>query len=130
MDDLTFGVKKGDVFAVVGPNGAGKGTTISMVCPGFQPSTKGGAADWQYTWASSTSLELDAQQAPALTTKDCPRAPEFYAGVTLERWLGRIVHKMASKLSSDNKRGLSLGIALIETPSSFSSINQVPAWIP
>ena len=32
VDDLSFSVKKGELFAFLGVNGAGKSTTISIIC--------------------------------------------------------------------------------------------------
>lgn len=32
VDDLSFKVKKGELFAFLGENGAGKSTTISIMC--------------------------------------------------------------------------------------------------
>ena len=32
VDDLSFRVKRGELFAFLGVNGAGKSTTISMIC--------------------------------------------------------------------------------------------------
>jgi ABC-2 type transport system ATP-binding protein len=32
VDDLSFSVRRGEIFAFLGPNGAGKTTTISMIC--------------------------------------------------------------------------------------------------
>jgi len=32
VDDISFEVKKGDLFAFLGPNGAGKSTTINLIC--------------------------------------------------------------------------------------------------
>ena len=32
VDDLSFSVKKGELFAFLGVNGAGKSTTISILC--------------------------------------------------------------------------------------------------
>jgi len=40
VDDISFTVKKGEVFGLLGPNGAGKSTTISMMSTLFKP-TKG-----------------------------------------------------------------------------------------
>ncbi|KAH8592220.1 hypothetical protein B0O99DRAFT_247938 [Bisporella sp. PMI_857] len=42
VENLTFGVKRGEVFALLGPNGAGKSTTISLVRGDIQPSKNGG----------------------------------------------------------------------------------------
>jgi ABC-2 type transport system ATP-binding protein len=40
VNDVTFFVKRGEIFGFLGPNGAGKTTTIKMLC-GLFPPTKG-----------------------------------------------------------------------------------------
>jgi ABC-2 type transport system ATP-binding protein len=40
IDDLSFDVRRGEIFGFLGPNGAGKTTTINIIC-GLLPSTKG-----------------------------------------------------------------------------------------
>lgn len=42
VDHLTFNVQRGDIFALLGHNGAGKSTTISMLT-GALPATSGDA---------------------------------------------------------------------------------------
>jgi len=42
VDDISFDIKKGEIFALLGPNGAGKTTTISMLATLLTP-TKGNA---------------------------------------------------------------------------------------
>ena len=42
VDNMTFGIKRGEVFALLGPNGAGKSTTISLIRGDIQPSKNGG----------------------------------------------------------------------------------------
>ncbi|OAR02023.1 hypothetical protein LLEC1_01615, partial [Akanthomyces lecanii] len=42
VDNVSFGIKRGEVFALLGPNGAGKSTTISMVRGDVKPSRNGG----------------------------------------------------------------------------------------
>lgn len=42
VQDITFGVKRGEVFALLGPNGAGKSTTISLIRGDIQPSRSSG----------------------------------------------------------------------------------------
>ena len=37
VDDLSFGLKKGEMFGLLGPNGAGKTTTIRMMLDIFKP---------------------------------------------------------------------------------------------
>jgi ABC-2 type transport system ATP-binding protein len=39
VDDVTFNVKKGEIFGFLGPNGAGKSTTIKMLTTLLQPSS-------------------------------------------------------------------------------------------
>jgi len=39
VDDISFSVKKGDIFAFLGPNGAGKTTTIKMLTTLLKPSS-------------------------------------------------------------------------------------------
>lgn len=42
VQDITFGVKRGEVFALLGPNGAGKSTTISLIRGDIFPSHTSG----------------------------------------------------------------------------------------
>lgn len=42
VENLTFGIKRGEVFALLGPNGAGKSTTISLIRGDIQPDLRGG----------------------------------------------------------------------------------------
>ena len=42
VDDISFAVKKGEIFGLLGPNGAGKTTTIRMLCTLSSP-TEGSA---------------------------------------------------------------------------------------
>jgi ABC-2 type transport system ATP-binding protein len=40
VDNISFDVRKGEIFGLLGPNGAGKTTTINMIC-GLLPATSG-----------------------------------------------------------------------------------------
>jgi ABC-2 type transport system ATP-binding protein len=42
VSDVTFDVRRGEVFAFLGPNGSGKSTTIRMLCGILAPSAGGG----------------------------------------------------------------------------------------
>ena len=42
VDNITFSVKKGEIFGFLGPNGAGKSTTIRMLCGILSPSSGSG----------------------------------------------------------------------------------------
>jgi len=47
VDDISFSVKKGEIFGLLGPNGAGKSTIIRMLCTLSRP-TKGSATVASY----------------------------------------------------------------------------------
>ncbi len=47
VDNISFRVKKGEIFGLLGPNGAGKTTTIKMLTTLSNP-TKGEAKVWNY----------------------------------------------------------------------------------
>lgn len=47
VDDISFSVKKGEIFGLLGPNGAGKSTTIRMLCTLSRP-TEGSASVASY----------------------------------------------------------------------------------
>ena len=55
VDDVSFQVRKGEMFGFLGPNGAGKTTTISMMCTLLRP-TAGTVTVWGH----------DAQRKPDL----------------------------------------------------------------
>ena len=42
VDNISFEVKKGEIFGLLGPNGAGKSTTIKMLCGILSPSSGSG----------------------------------------------------------------------------------------
>jgi ABC-type multidrug transport system ATPase subunit len=134
VDDLTFGIKRGEVFAVVGPNGAGKSTTIDMIRGEIQPSQKGSSLHLENIDMMKDRRTARAQmgvcpQFDAVDQMTCVEHLEFYAGIRgvsdpkrnaqqIVRAVGleRFAESMASKLSGGNKRKLSLGIALIGNP--------------
>ena len=37
-DNISFSIKKGEIFGLLGPNGAGKSTTFKMLCGLIRPS--------------------------------------------------------------------------------------------
>jgi len=39
VDNITFSIKKGDIFALLGPNGAGKTTILKMLCGLIKPTS-------------------------------------------------------------------------------------------
>lgn len=134
VDNITFGIKRGEVFALLGPNGAGKSTTISLIRGDLKPSNNGG--DIMVENVSVTKNLAAARQnlgvCPQIDAMDQMTVREhleFYAKI---RGIPDIQHnvnavlaavglqafesRMAFALSGGNKRKLSLGIALMGNP--------------
>jgi ATP-binding cassette subfamily A (ABC1) protein 3 len=134
IENLTFGIKRGEVFALLGPNGAGKSTTISLIRGDIQPSKNGGNVFVE-------NIEISRNRAKARSHLGvCPQYDamdqmtviehlRFYARVRgvsdIEHNVQAVIQavglqtfsqRMAAKLSGGNKRKLSLGIALIGNP--------------
>ncbi|KAE9369031.1 P-loop containing nucleoside triphosphate hydrolase protein [Stipitochalara longipes BDJ] len=134
VENLTFGIRRGEVFALLGPNGAGKSTTISLIRGDIQPSKNGGSIFVE-------NIEINRHRAQARSHLGvCPQYDamdqmtvlehlRFYARVRgvqeIEHNVDAVIKavglqafssRMAAKLSGGNKRKLSLGIALIGNP--------------
>lgn len=134
VDNVTFGIKRGEVFALLGPNGAGKSTTISLIRGDIKPSHNGGDVFVQDVSVTKnlalarTNLGV-CPQIDAMDQMTVREHLEFYARV---RGIPDIQHnvsavltavgleafesRMAHALSGGNKRKLSLGIALMGNP--------------
>jgi len=56
LDEVSFSVKKGEIFGLLGPNGAGKTTTIKTICTLIQP-TSG------EVYVNGHDVEKDSQRA-------------------------------------------------------------------
>ena len=135
VQDITFGVKRGEVFALLGPNGAGKSTTISLIRGDILPSHTSGEIYVEDIPISKR--RADARQhlgvCPQVDACDQMTVLEhlrFYARVRgvddVEHnvreviravGLGPFQNRMAFALSGGNKRKLSLAIALMGNPS-------------
>ena len=135
VQDITFGVKRGEIFALLGPNGAGKSTNIGMIRGELRPSKRGGGV--MIEDVSIVKNPAAARQSlgvcPQFDATDQMTVLErlrFYAriqGVSdVEANVGEILRtvglqafqtRMANRLSGGSKRKLSLGIALMGNPS-------------
>ncbi len=134
VQNITFGVKRGEVFALLGPNGAGKSTTISMIRGDIRPSLGSGDVFVENVPISkSRALARNSlgvcPQVDACDQMTVHEHLTFYArvrgvdnvaqnvaeglrAVGLESFSNR----MAAQLSGGNKRKLSLAIALMGNP--------------
>jgi ATP-binding cassette subfamily A (ABC1) protein 3 len=135
VDNVSFGIKRGEVFALLGPNGAGKSTTISLIRGDIKPDSRGGGD----VFVEEVSVTHDLPGARA-NLGVCPQHDaidhmtvrehlEFYAAIRgipdIEHNVAAVLRavgleafstRMAFALSGGNKRKLSLGIALMGNP--------------
>ena len=134
VQDVTFGVRRGEVFALLGPNGAGKSTCIALIRGDIQPSSKDGEIFVEnipvskHRAAARSHLGV-CPQFDAMDQMTVVEHLRFYARIRgvadVEHnvreviravGLGSFTGRMAAKLSGGNKRKLSLGIALMGNP--------------
>ncbi|KAL6918070.1 hypothetical protein ACHAPO_000117 [Fusarium lateritium] len=134
VDNVTFGIRRGEVFALLGPNGAGKSTTISLIRGDIKPDRNGGDVLVEDISISKNLAAARANlgvcpQFDAMDQMTVREHLEFYAKV---RGIEEVEHnvravmqavglesfatRMAHALSGGNKRKLSLGIALMGNP--------------
>ena len=137
VEDISFGVKRGEVFALLGPNGAGKSTTISVIRGEIRPSNNGGEVYIENIpigkkRATARQHLGVCPQFDAMDLLTCEEHLRFYARIRGLRTrdvdhnvkevikavgLEAFQTRMAASLSGGNKRKLSLGIALMGNPS-------------
>ncbi len=135
VQDITFGVKRGEVFALLGPNGAGKSTTISLIRGDILPSHASGEIYVEDIPISKRRADARHHLGVCPQVDACDQMTvlehlRFYARVRgvddVEHnvreviravGLGPFQYRMAFALSGGNKRKLSLAIALMGNPS-------------
>ncbi len=134
VDDLSFDVRKGEVFGFLGPNGAGKTTTINMLCGLIKPdsgdillnghrinesgsikNTIGVCPQENIIWPKLSCIE-QLEFMGRMYGLDARQSKE--RGSELLKFLGLDVKKkvIAAKLSGGMKRRLCLALALINDP--------------
>lgn len=135
VDDISFQVRKGEIFGFLGPNGSGKSTTIRMLCGLLSP-TSGRASVLGYDIVrDSEAIRLNigymSQKFSLYEDLTVEENLEFYAGIyqlspgrikerkkdilAMAGLLGR-EKSITGTLSTGWKQRLALGCALIHEP--------------
>ncbi|KAF2258503.1 P-loop containing nucleoside triphosphate hydrolase protein [Lojkania enalia] len=135
VDEVSFGILRGECFALVGPNGAAISTTISMIRGDLRPRSR----ESEIVIDGILAMKHRSQARPKLGV--CPQidpldnmtvnehllfyakiralnnAPQNVKRIMKTVGIEQYADRIATKLSGGNKRKLSLGIALIGSPS-------------
>ena len=130
VDDLSFDVQKGEVFALLGHNGAGKSTTIDLIL-GLKAPERGSAKILGMDAAKNrkqvfervgVQLQNTRYQLNITVEEACIEYASLYADPAnypklLERFgLGTLRKSFVSKLSGGERQKLSVFLALIGSP--------------
>ena len=130
VDDLSFDVQKGEVFAMLGHNGAGKSTTIDLIL-GLKAPERGSAKILGMDAAKNRKQVFERvgvqlqniRYQPNITVEEaCIEYASLYADPAnypklLERFgLGTLSKSFVSKLSGGERQKLSVVLALIGSP--------------
>ena len=130
VDDLSFDVQKGEVFALLGHNGAGKSTTIDLIL-GLKAPEVGSARILGMDAAKNRKQVFErvgvqlqnTQYQPNITVEEaCIEYASLYAAPAdypqlLEQFgLGTLRRNFVSKLSGGERQKLSVVLALIGDP--------------
>ena len=130
VDDLSFDVQKGEVFALLGHNGAGKSTTIDLIM-GLKAPEVGSARILGMDAAKNRKQVFErvgvqlqnTQYQPNITVEEaCIEYASLYAAPAdypqlLEQFgLGTLRKNFVSKLSGGERQKLSVVLALIGAP--------------
>lgn len=130
VDGLSFDVQKGEVFALLGHNGAGKSTTIDLILGLKTPD--GGAARLLGMEAARNRKQVfervgvqlqNTQYQPAITVEEaCIEYASLYADpadhqrLLKQFGLDKLRNSFVSKLSGGERQKLSVVLALIGSP--------------
>jgi len=133
VDDISFEVKKGEIFGILGPNGAGKTTTLEMI-ESLRPIDGGeiiidglNVADKPDEVKKIIGVQ---PQTPAFQDKQkISEIVEMFAAAYGERvnpkkfldevQLGEKANSFAEKLSGGQRQRLSIAVALVHSPKVF-----------
>lgn len=130
VDDLTFDVQKGEVFALLGHNGAGKSTTIDLIL-GLKAPDEGSAKILGMDAAKNRKQVFEqvgvqlqhTQYQPNITVEEACieyaslyATPADYLQLLAQFGLSTLRKRFVSKLSGGERQKLSVVLALIGSP--------------
>ena len=130
VDHLSFSVGKGEVFGLVGHNGAGKSTTIDMIL-GLKKPDAGLATIWEMDALKNrkkifekvgVQFQSSSYQAPIRVEEVCREYAAFYRKPAdyrelLEQFdLAPLANSPVMKLSGGERQKLSVVLALMGNP--------------
>jgi ABC-2 type transport system ATP-binding protein len=135
VDNISFKVKRGEIFGFLGPNGAGKSTTIRMLCGILRP-TSGKASVGGHSISSDPEsvkkiIGYMSQKFTLYQDLTVEENIDFYGGIhglsdsemtEKKKWaihmagLAGREHSLTKNLSGGWKQRLSLGCAILHTP--------------
>ena len=135
VNNLSFRVKRGELFAFLGVNGAGKSTTISIICGQL---TADGGDIWVNGWNVNTSghqikemtgvVFQDSVLDKPLTARENLKSRAALYGITGKKFEGRLqelitifelqefIDRPVGKLSGGQRRRVDIARALIHRP--------------
>lgn len=135
VDDVTFDVQKGEIFAFLGPNGSGKSTTIRMLCGILEPTSGQGAVLGYDIVRGAEQIKQHigymSQRFALYEDLTVRENLEFYAGAyevpvaRVKRRIDELVEmaglagregQLAAHLSGGWKQRLALGCAIVHQP--------------
>ena len=135
VDNISFSVKEGELFAFLGVNGAGKSTTISMICNTLTPDGGSITIDGVEISKNQDKIKKDIgvvfQKSvldKALSVKDNLRSRAALYGIIGEAFEARakelsalldfedILNRPLGKLSGGQRRRIDIARALIHEP--------------
>ena len=134
LDDVSFSVDKGEVFGLIGPDGAGKTTMFRILCTLLLPDSGTAMVDDYNTVSQLTAIRSRVGYMPGkfslyqdLTVRE---NLEFFAtlfGTTVDEGydsiraiysqIERFANRRAGALSGGMKQKLALSCALVHSPS-------------
>ena len=130
LDEVTFSVERGEVFGILGQNGAGK-TTVVEILEGLRRPDAGsvrvlGMNPWKERRRLSESIGVQLQSAQLPDNIKVAEALRLYASfyarpkdwrVLLEEWdLARLRSVRYAKLSGGERQRLMIALALVGQP--------------